>query len=135
MTPQNEFLLILGMMLVTFGTRYPIMALLSKRQLPDQFKLALEYVPPAVLVAIIVPEVLAPSGDLYLSFSNSALAARNPLCRAWVIPSATIGSAKPAASPAYSNSGISNKLSRGYAGIIEPCWSLISASLIPSNPR
>ncbi|MBN2044818.1 MAG: AzlD domain-containing protein [Anaerolineales bacterium] len=75
MTPQNEFYLILGMMLVTFGTRYPIMALLSKRQLPDEFKLALEYVPPSVLVAIIVPEVLAPNGDLYLSISNSALAA------------------------------------------------------------
>jgi branched-subunit amino acid transport protein len=75
MTPQNEFFLILGMMLVTFGTRYPIMALLSKRQLPEEFKLALEYVPPAVLVAIIVPEVLAPNGDLFLSLSNSALAA------------------------------------------------------------
>jgi branched-subunit amino acid transport protein len=75
MTPLNEFLLILGMMLVTFGTRYPIMALLSKRQLPEQFKLALEYVPPAVLVAIIIPEVLAPNGDLYFSFSNNALAA------------------------------------------------------------
>ena len=75
MTPQNEFFLILGMMLVTFGTRYPIMALLSKRPLPEQFKLALEYVPPAVLVAIIVPEVFAPNGDLFLSLSNSALAA------------------------------------------------------------
>ncbi len=75
MTPRNEFLLILGMMLVTFGTRYPIMALLRKRRLPEQFRLALEYVPPAVLVAIIVPEVLAPSGDLFLSMSNSALAA------------------------------------------------------------
>ena len=75
MTPTNEFFLILGMMLVTFSTRYPIMALLSKRQLPEQFKLALEYVPPAVLVAIIVPEVLAPGGDLFLSLSNNALAA------------------------------------------------------------
>jgi len=75
MTPQGEFFLILGMMLVTFGTRYPIMALLSKHPLPDQFKLALEYVPPAVLVAIIVPEVLAPNGELFLSLSNNALAA------------------------------------------------------------
>ena len=75
MTPRTEFLLILGMMLVTFSTRYPIMALLRKRQLPKQFRLALEYVPPAVLVAIIVPEVLAPQGDLFLSLSNSALTA------------------------------------------------------------
>jgi branched-subunit amino acid transport protein len=75
MTTQNEILLILGMLVVTFATRYPILALLSKRELPEQFKLALEYVPPTVLVAIIVPEVLAPNGNILIKVSNPALAA------------------------------------------------------------
>ena len=75
MTPQNEVLLIVGMMLVTFGSRYPVLALLSKRDLPEQFKLALNYVPVAVLTAIIVPEVLAPEGELFFNLSNNALAA------------------------------------------------------------
>lgn len=75
MATQTEILLILGMLAVTFVTRYPILALLSKRELPDQFRLALEYVPPAVLVAIIVPAVLAPDGNILLTASNPALAA------------------------------------------------------------
>jgi branched-subunit amino acid transport protein len=72
MSPQNEILLIAGMALVTFSTRYPILALLSRKQLPEKFRLALEFVPPAVLTAIIVPEVLAPQGILLLSLSNNA---------------------------------------------------------------
>jgi branched-subunit amino acid transport protein len=75
MMPQDEILLILGMMVVTFGSRYPVLALLSKRELPHEFKLALKYVPVAVLTAIIVPEVLAPKGELFLNLSNNALAA------------------------------------------------------------
>ena len=75
MSSQNEILLILGMMLVTFSTRYPILALLSKRRLPENFTMALNYVPLAVLTAIIVPEIFAPKGELFLSVSNNALAA------------------------------------------------------------
>lgn len=73
MSPQHEIFLIAGMTLVTFSTRYPIMALLSRKQLPEKFRLALEFVPPSVLTAIIIPEVLAPHGDLWLSLSNNAL--------------------------------------------------------------
>lgn len=73
MSPQTEVILILGMALVTFATRYPVMAVLSRRQLPETFKQALGYVPPAVLTAIIVPEVLAPEGDVWLSLSNNAI--------------------------------------------------------------
>lgn len=75
MSPTNEIVLILGMALVTFATRYPVLAVLSKRQLPPVFKQALGYVPPVVLTAIIVPEVLAPGGQLSFSISNNALAA------------------------------------------------------------
>lgn len=75
MSPQSEILLILGMLLVTFGTRYPLLALLSNRSLPEKFTMALNYVPLAVLTAIIVPEILAPEGELILNDSNNALAA------------------------------------------------------------
>lgn len=75
MSPKTEIILILGMALVTFATRYPVMAVLSKRQLPETFKQALEYVPPVVLTAIVVPEVLAPDGEVWLSLSNNALVA------------------------------------------------------------
>ena len=75
MSPTTEILLILGMSLVTFSTRYPVLVYLSRRQLPKTFKQALGYVPPVVLAAIIVPEVMAPGGQVQFSFSNSALAA------------------------------------------------------------
>ena len=75
MSPKTEILLILGMSLVTFSTRYPVLVYLSRRELPKTFKQALGYVPPVVLVAIIVPEVLAPGGQVQFSLSNNALAA------------------------------------------------------------
>jgi branched-subunit amino acid transport protein len=75
MSSKAETIMILGMAVVTFATRYPVLAILSKRQLPETFKQALEYVPPVVLTAIIVPEVLAPEGPVWLSVSNNALIA------------------------------------------------------------
>ena len=67
--------MILGMAVVTFASRYPVLAILSRRQLPETFKKALEYVPPVVLTAIIVPGVFAPEGDVWLGLSNNALIA------------------------------------------------------------
>ena len=75
MSPKSEILLILGMLAVTFSTRYPVLVYLSRRELPETFKQALGYVPPAVLSAIIVPEVLAPNGQVQLDLSNAALVA------------------------------------------------------------
>jgi branched-subunit amino acid transport protein len=75
LSQKNEILIILGMAVVTFVTRYPVLAILSKRQLPEHFKLALRFVPPVVLTAIIVPEVLAPQGEIWLGLSNNALSA------------------------------------------------------------
>ena len=73
---MNEFILILGMALVTFGVRYPVLVLVSKIPLPDRVFRALRYVPPAVLAAIIVPAVLMPDGKtVFLSPSNSYLVA------------------------------------------------------------
>jgi branched-subunit amino acid transport protein len=60
---MNEFLLLLGMFLVTFGVRYPVLAFISRIRLPVIITTGLKYVPPAVLTAIIVPAVLLPEGD------------------------------------------------------------------------
>jgi branched-subunit amino acid transport protein len=67
---RSEWLLILGMMLVTFGVRYPVLAMSGRLTLPPRLLQALNYVPPAVLTAIVVPAVLVESDDLWLSWAN-----------------------------------------------------------------
>lgn len=70
---MNEFWLIIGMTVVTFGVRYPVLALISKNPLPEQFFKALKYVPPAVLSAIILPALVMPAGKLELEINNAPL--------------------------------------------------------------
>lgn len=73
---MNEFILILGMFVVTFGFRYPVLAFVSRIRLPHFIERALKYVPPAVLSAIIVPEILLPNGtNPDFSLNNPALIA------------------------------------------------------------
>jgi len=67
---ESEWLLIGGMALVTFGIRYPVLAMSGRLQLPPRLLQALTYVPPAVLTAIVVPAVLVESGDLWISGAN-----------------------------------------------------------------
>ena len=69
---MNEFLLILGMFVVTFGVRYPVLSYISRIQLPDIVTQALKYVPPAVLTAIIVPDILIPNGKSISIHLNNA---------------------------------------------------------------
>lgn len=71
----QEALLILGMMAVTFGVRYPILALSGRIRMPQWLVKALGYVPVAVLSAITVPMLLAPRGSMQLSFNNEYLVA------------------------------------------------------------
>ncbi|WP_204138590.1 AzlD domain-containing protein [Halomicronema sp. CCY15110] len=70
---DSEWLLIGGMALVTFGIRYPVLALSGRLQLPPRLLQALNYVPPAVLTAIVVPAVLVEAGDLWISWQNPRL--------------------------------------------------------------
>jgi branched-subunit amino acid transport protein len=73
---RHELLLIAGMALVTFAARYPVLALVSKIELPSSLLAMLRFIPPAVLTAIIVPSLLAPNGHgLEFSFSNDTLIA------------------------------------------------------------
>lgn len=70
-----EILMVAGMMLVTFGVRYPVLALVSKITLPPAVLDALKFIPPAVLTAIIAPSILQPQGQLDLSIQNAYLVA------------------------------------------------------------
>lgn len=70
---MNEVLLIVGMALVTFIVRYPMIALVGRIPLPETLIRALRYVPVAVLTAIIVPTALMPQGELDVSLSNAYL--------------------------------------------------------------
>lgn len=73
MISQQEIILIIGMMLVTFAARYPLLVLVGKVQLPEQVITALRYVPVAVLTAIIVPAALMPQGTIALGLNNAYL--------------------------------------------------------------
>jgi len=73
---MNEVWLIFGMMLVTFGVRYPVLAIVGRIQLPEPVLRALKYVPAAVLTAIVVPAVLYPEGNqIDLRLDNAYLVA------------------------------------------------------------
>jgi branched-subunit amino acid transport protein len=72
----EEVLLIAGMALVTFAARYPVLALFSRISLPPALLSTLKFIPPAVLTAIIIPALLAPTDDrINLSLSNDYLVA------------------------------------------------------------
>jgi branched-subunit amino acid transport protein len=72
----NEVLIIGGMALVTFAIRYPVLALLGRINLPAPLFRALRFVPPAVLTAIIVPNIFFTSdGSLDLRAANPHLIA------------------------------------------------------------
>ncbi|MBX2884697.1 MAG: AzlD domain-containing protein [Granulosicoccus sp.] len=75
MNNWKELALIVGMMLVTFGVRYPVLALAGKVRMPPWLLESLRYVPVAVLSAIVVPMMLAPEGDWNVSISNEYLLA------------------------------------------------------------
>jgi branched-subunit amino acid transport protein len=61
--------------LVTFGIRLSFIALLGKVELPRVLTRALRFVPPAVLSAIIFPELLVRDGALALYPGNARLVA------------------------------------------------------------
>lgn len=75
MLTLNELILIIGMFLVTYLARYPLLVLVGRVQLPPSLARALRYVPVAVLTAICAPAVLMPKNTLDVSLSNAALIA------------------------------------------------------------
>jgi len=70
---MNEWVLILGMMLVTFIPRFLPMAMADRFRIPAILRKALEFVPIAVLTAIIAQASLIHNGEFDLSFANAYL--------------------------------------------------------------
>jgi len=61
--------------LITYGIRLSFIQLFGKIEVPLWLGRALRFVPPAVLSAIVFPELLMPSGTLDISLSNLRLLA------------------------------------------------------------
>lgn len=72
-TPLTELLLILGMFIVTFLARYPLLVIVGRVQLPQRVFRGLRYVPVAVLTAICIPEMVMPNNTIDISLTNAAL--------------------------------------------------------------
>jgi branched-subunit amino acid transport protein len=69
------WLIIIAAGAITFAIRLSFIWLLSRWQLPDWFRTALKYVPPAVLSAILVPELVNWNGMADFSWHNPQILA------------------------------------------------------------
>ena len=72
---MNVWLLLIGMGIVTYAIRLSLIVLIGRVDVPPLIQKALRFVPPAVLSAIIFPELLRPGGALDLSLGNARLLA------------------------------------------------------------
>ncbi len=72
---MNLWLIIIGMGLVTFGIRLTPIVLLGRFEIPLLMQRALRFVPPAVLTAIFVPELLYRNNQVDVSLANARLLA------------------------------------------------------------
>jgi branched-subunit amino acid transport protein len=81
----NIWLVMLIGGLITFGLRFSLIYLFGRFEVPETMRRALHYVPPAVLSAIIVPELLIRDGSVSLSLENiRLLAGIIAIITAWV---------------------------------------------------
>jgi branched-subunit amino acid transport protein len=72
---MNIWLVMLIGGLITFGMRFSLIFLFGRFHIPETMRKALHYVPPAVLSAIVFPELLYRSGQLDISLGNTRLLA------------------------------------------------------------
>ena len=72
---MNIWLVMLLGGLITFAMRFSLIYLFGRFHIPEAVRRALHYVPPAVLSAIVFPELLLPNGTLDLSVDNTRLLA------------------------------------------------------------
>ena len=61
--------------IITFGMRFSFVYLLGRFEIPVTMRRALHYVPPAVLSAIIFPELFLHDGALDITLGNTRLLA------------------------------------------------------------
>ena len=67
---MNIWLVMVIAGLLTFGMRLSFIYLFGRLEVPDTLRRALRFVPPAVLSAIILPDLLMPSGHLDFGLGN-----------------------------------------------------------------
>ncbi len=67
---MNIWLILLIGGLLTFGMRLSFIYLMGRVNVPDVVKRGLRLVPPAVLSALVLPELIMPAGHLDLSLGN-----------------------------------------------------------------
>ena len=72
---MNLWLIVIGMGIVTFGIRLVPIVLLGRIEIPPIVQRALRFVPPAVLSAIVVPELLYRDSQIDASLTNARLLA------------------------------------------------------------
>lgn len=72
---MNILLVLLIGGLITFGMRFSLIYLFGRFNVPEALRKALYYVPPAVLSAIIFPELFIPNETVDLSLDNYRLMA------------------------------------------------------------
>ncbi len=72
---MNIWLVMLLGGLITFGMRFSLIYLFGRFQVPETMRRALHYVPPAVLSALIFPELFMPNGTLHIGLDNTRLLA------------------------------------------------------------
>lgn len=72
---MNIWLVMLIGGLITFAIRFSLICLFGKIKVPETMQKSLHYVPPAVLSAIIFPELFLHDGILNLSLDNVRLLA------------------------------------------------------------
>ena len=72
---MGTWLIILAIGLVTYAIRLSLIGAIKQLTLPPIVMRGLRFVPPAVLSAIILPEVLQPAGHIDVSLANPRLLA------------------------------------------------------------
>lgn len=72
---MNLWLVLIAGGVLTFATRLSFILLLGRIEIPEWIKRSLRFVPPAVLTAIIVPELVFHAGKIDISLANFRLLA------------------------------------------------------------
>jgi branched-subunit amino acid transport protein len=80
---NSEWLMIIGMALVTFAVRYPLLVLVGRIELSPTVVRGLRYVPPAVLAAIITPTIVMPQGTIDISLNGFMVSGIVSILVAW----------------------------------------------------
>ncbi|GAB4463886.1 MAG: hypothetical protein Kow00120_30170 [Anaerolineae bacterium] len=73
MDAGEALFLAIGMALVTFAVRYPLLAFTGRVSLPARVVRALRFVPVAVLSALVAPAMFMPAGAPDISLTNAYL--------------------------------------------------------------